>query len=512
MKRHDTSATSNDGRSRGAAAQHLRPVRELRTVVFRYFGLVVLVGALTGAGVVLASYSRADPTTATSRVGITERVQWPFYDAERERLVEFASKPDFRRQVADRLPTGEELVDVRVDKPVDQAYVNVVARASSNRGAVSAADVAGELLVAQSRERIQRNGQTRLDQANTRLAEVDRQMAALDGQNDAELQDRRSGELALRAVLLREREEAAMDLVKGATGNVEVLRSAEVTAAARADVGKQGLLGALAASLVTALAAVFYDSRYARIRSTRHARSVGVGDLPLITATSGPGESDPLVLTERVLEVRPPRCVLGVAEAREAESWDTVTELVHGIRAAGGRVVTVGTEAESPAGRTLSLSELLSDHHRRPDELVAHVDSALADSRGVHLQVEPRVAVASAVLADGLVPFLKQLSESADLMIVHLGPIDDAGRTRLPERLAEVVVISATAKRTRQRALRRAISALAGHGVQVLGIVLRTRSRVSEEPAAKQEELPVPAPIEADRTPVGSGSPGTSGT
>lgn len=485
---------------------------EFRRVAVRYLPVVLVVAALVSGVSTVARFVGGPENTAVARVALTERVVWPYYDVVRERLVEEGNDPAFRARVAEDL-TGGELLEIRIETPVNQAYVDVVARASSDAVSVEAANEAARLLVADVRQRLVGSLTGRITEAERELDRIEDSITSMTGQLNAPgltseeaalLEERREVEISRTAVHLEARDRARLELADAAVNEIEVLRTAIAAGDDTSGVARDSILIALFAALLAAFAAAYHNARSARIRSVTHALSGAARGLPVFAIGVSAETHDRQILAKQILEHRPAGLVLEVTTAPCGAIGTTLDDLAAGVHSVGGRVVTVGPQQSSAAGPTADLVQLLVVCQRRTTVINSQLGDTLGSSRGLHLTVTP----AAAILGEaGLLPIVEGLSEQADLVVMDSGSALDAEAVRLPasDRRPRGVLVVGVLDRTRQSDLRAAIAAVSARGTPVTAVLLRPPSDPAPEPAAVPEEQPnASAEPDPDRLTAGS--------
>lgn len=453
------------GSAASASDEDLRSVTETLGVLRRH-GLVVLLAALLVGGLGLG-YGLALGTThqAVSRVSLTDRVEWPFYDSERERIAGLAAAPDFTPAVAAAMPPGRTMQDLRVDLPVDQAYVDVVARGSDDTAALDAAGTAATLLVDRSRAQATASERDRLARADAdlraidaSLARVDTELAGASATESSVLTERRAVELRRQGSAQEVRDRAAAALDERDVVKVAVLGPPEPLGAGTTQVVRAAVLAALITALCVAALALFHDARRAPVRDVRHLRRGPLGSSrPVVPSPAVPG-----TLAATVLHAVPPGAVVGVVSADGREPGDVVAELAHDLRAGGATAVTIGPAATSPAGPTRELRGLLG----------ADTDVLDGCARGAHLRLDPQDPC---LPGRALAETLRLVGETVDLVVVDLGPAPHAERRwqGFPHGTIPGLVVAATITVTTQRDVRRALTLAREHRAEAVAAVLR---------------------------------------
>jgi hypothetical protein len=486
--------SSNNGRASSDGRRDLRPAREVLRVLARYAPIVLLTATLVGGVVVLVGSITPQSHTAVSRVSLTERIVWPFYDTERERMAELAAQPKFRHQIDNALPPGTEITELRLDLPVDQAYVEVVARAPDDQTAINASNIAAAILVDESRRRIDGNALLRLQEAEERLSAIEATIKSLTERLGAgglapddldEIRQRREAEYIRLHLFVAERDRAALELDTSAIPPVELLRDAEIIGNDPGRLSRTALLAALTAAVLAVAGAILFDARRARIRGPGHVRYGTAGAIPVIHIDAGSVDRRG-ALANRILGLGPQNEVLGIVGAAGSEPRAVIRNLVEGVRAAGGRSVTVGSEPESAAGPTLLLSDLAQSADGNPDRVLEDAAGTLTRAGGVHIRLEPEAPFLHAAF---LALLLDRVSAISNIVVLSVGQV--VGPETWPampqEMLRRLIVVAAT-EQSRQIDLRHVLDGAAHRGAQVVGILLYRRSELEPAKSARRPD------------------------
>jgi uncharacterized coiled-coil protein SlyX len=152
----------------------LEPMSLVLSSLARRAWAILLVTAGVGAATWVATGMSSDPAdevTASSRVGITQAAEWPFYDVVLEQGRMIVADPSFRADLESEL--GFALVDLRTVIPDKLSVFDIEAVADTPDHAVAAADRAAQLV-------IERADAAALEQATARVASLDIEIADLD--------------------------------------------------------------------------------------------------------------------------------------------------------------------------------------------------------------------------------------------------------------------------------------------------------------------------------------------
>ena len=133
--------------------------------------VIAAIGLLVGASTLTVS-SANGPAEASSRLGLTDEVVWPFYDQVRDELSVAADDPELRDRVSEALDGAE--YELRVETPIDQTYIDITAAADDADTAVAAADAGAQLLVERSAGTDRRTQELQLQFLTDEMELVDR--------------------------------------------------------------------------------------------------------------------------------------------------------------------------------------------------------------------------------------------------------------------------------------------------------------------------------------------------
>ena len=107
-----------------------QPLGELILTVLRYLPAIIPFAILVAAGAYQLTTPTQPKAVATSEIGLTREVVWPFFDAARLRTVTIAEDPEFRLQLDDAVD-GIAIDEFWIDMPENQAYVALNATSDS---------------------------------------------------------------------------------------------------------------------------------------------------------------------------------------------------------------------------------------------------------------------------------------------------------------------------------------------------------------------------------------------
>lgn len=266
------------------------------TAVRRALPVAVLTGVVVGAAAWLGTAPDVGTVEASGRIGLTDEVQWPFYDAVRTQ-VEVAVESE---EAASRAAAAAgSPVEIAAAMDPNQAFVDVTgvagdaeaARSGVDAAMVWAAEAASAAVAdqdAQQRDRLmaQRDEyQQRIEQLGTRIDELAAGEAAAGASGDTaeelRLRARRSAEEQVRNELLRLVTGVEDDLLEMERGLEDPLARATVIRPAAAETATAGvprlLLAAavgLGAAGLAGLANVLLDRRRGPVGAPRYLREL----------------------------------------------------------------------------------------------------------------------------------------------------------------------------------------------------------------------------------------------
>ena len=160
-----TQLDEHDQRNLGGPAvlSEPQPLGELLLTVLRYLPAIIPFAILVAAGAYYLTTPTQPKSIATSEIGLTGKVVWPFFDATRLRTVTIAQDPEFLVNLDEAvggLPIGEFWVEM----PDNQAYVALNAESDSAENAATIVNAAADLLLARDLDRQSAEAQAELDQ------------------------------------------------------------------------------------------------------------------------------------------------------------------------------------------------------------------------------------------------------------------------------------------------------------------------------------------------------------
>jgi hypothetical protein len=508
--------TPSDGRAATQSGPDVRSIGEVARSLVRYLPFIVVVALLAGVGVGILAKLTESSTTSKSRIMLTSRVVWPYYDAIRDQQVELISKPETFAEIARRIADTGQLEKLTTSVPTGQAFVDIVATASSADAAIAAANAAADYLVEVNQRDLVGQSQTKHDAAVADLATLDADLASMTKQlNDLEPQivalqtktssgtpsnadlvqlrllenqrasllDQRSSQTYRRGNALGAVDTTTADL-RNTQGQVSVLRRAFQGAT---DPGRtKGLvaLAAIAAGFLATLAAIGYDAGYQRIRSRRHALVGAARGLPVISANELGSDTG---YVNRILEVRAPGETLGVASVQLSSSASArAAAAIAGVLARSHTAVLTLGESFATTSRVerLSLADVLVAPRQNIGPAVEHIRTLFQHADHVHVEIDQYLQNGgTADGAEGLRAFLDAAREVASVIVVDCGTaFDDSSRWRSFAGVCDVMVLLAEPGETRQNALRRAINVAYGRPIRQIAVSIGSPQVVAAQP------------------------------
>ena len=494
----------NDGRATAPAAGDLRSITELVRTLLRYAPFIIGLTLLAAIGTGAFAKSTENSVSAKTRIVLTNRVVWPYYDAIRDKQVETVAAQSTFDAVAKRIADVGTLDKLTTSVPTGQAFVDIEATASSSNAAVAAANAAADYLVELNRAEVLGQIQAKHDQAVQDLAAIDKniddmtaQLTALEPRiaalsvaiavpnpspaNIAEIRqlenqrtsllEHRSVETSRRGSAIFAADTANTDL-RNTSGQVEVLRRAFSGAT---DPGRtKGLiaLAAIVALFATTMAAIGFDASYQRIRSRRHAATGGGRGLPIVSATELDSDS---AYVNRLLEMREPDEVLGIASAfgTSSVSARAMSAVAGALARTHTTVVTFGEGAASGRdAERLVLTDALGTSKDAIDQAIEQIRVMLARCSHVHIETDCYLKAGATVdSAERLRDFVQAAAQLADVVIFDCGITSDASsRWRSFAGVCDVLVVLVEPGRTRQSELRRSVQTAWERPIRQVGV------------------------------------------
>ena len=311
-----------------ANQSELAGVRELGRTLLR-LGWLIVIGCVLGIVAANALTSDAKTYSATARIGLTDDVRWPFFNAAREQVAGLADGLDPAQVLGGRVdPNAFKGIDVTL--PPNETFINIQATASDVETALIAADAYAEELVALDTAAPQADLQlaSSLTQAEAEIKTLEDTLVIMDAdfkvlldrqaEANASLErtrDRNPSESILTEAILKastadaavqiannersrvvqrvtslevRRDQIQLD-IQAAPGTVDValIRSAVAEDAPGSPLRTRQLLGGLTGAIVFGLLAFVLDRSLGIIRSPAALRSAT--GLPVIDARSERG-------------------------------------------------------------------------------------------------------------------------------------------------------------------------------------------------------------------------------
>lgn len=487
-------AAENDGRAASTDQSDLRPATATARVLLRYAPFVILLTVLAAGGMGVFAKATESSRSARARVVLTNRVVWPYYDSTRDAQAELVLQQETFDEVARRIADVGTLEKLTTDVPTAQAFLDVVATASSADAAIAAANAAADYLTEHSREAVGAETKARLDGAQKDLASLDASIKTIEGQlaaiepriaalsvaiavpnptadNIAQIRllenqralllEQRGNEMSRRNQAQVIADAATVDL-RDDRGQVDVLRRAYRTATDPGRTRGLILLAGAVAAIIGTLGALGFDAAYQRIRSRRHASAGAARGLVVID----PEElGSDIAYVNRLLEQRSGREIVGVASAYTSATASTraVSAIAGVLSHAHASVVTLG-EANTAPGNALQVP-LRRFLEGTDDEVeLAHREllAGLVDKGHVHVELDGQLSRGGVVShSNRFDRLLATARDHADVVLLDCGLTSDASvRWRSLGGSCNVVLVLIDPRRTRQSTLRRAVQAV----------------------------------------------------
>jgi len=283
------------------------PITEVLTSLLRWSPLIVILTVSVAAGVFLLAEDEEVGAAATARVGLTDEVGWPLYDAARDRVAGLVTDGPVRERVEADLPRPHELVELRVDIPPSQGYIEVTAEAATVDTALTAVAAAVADMIEIEELRLSAGFDAELAVLEGQLAEIGDDIAELDAampglvQAEAEARERSSNADGDDAVVFRAQyteasaalaiaeelrsqeawrlagaqraiDELLRDAGPGAS-TIEMSRAPAPVDSSRRDSAMPAVLAGATALVLTSLLALSADRVFGRIRNPARAAS-----------------------------------------------------------------------------------------------------------------------------------------------------------------------------------------------------------------------------------------------
>lgn len=482
-----------------SAAQGLSSVRDIARTLVRY-GWMVLVPMVAAGFVMSRRAVSTDDATARMRLGLTQEIVWPFYDAARDRIQSMIHDPATLEAVRARLGASADIVSVSAEVPQQQAFVDVIVRSRTAAGATAGVEALSSYVIEQNEARHQADLITRkdaaqrqmdeiqaeIDQANTELETIDTRLGELQPETAIpipqsvvmdewrktldrrdELSQRRGIDISRTAVVQQE-----LDLVSRKLGvsapEVEVVQTPIVASqeSKRSDLGLS-LLAAGLAGLFGACVALVYDTRWARLRSARHIRNGAGRDLIAIEPDRSLAEpARSAVYVSQLVGQSAPGEVLGVATIAGARTGQVVAAIAALSDANGVPAITIGPDLDLPAGiRRVGVDLRTAQDQEATAAAIDSVLDTVRSGHAVHVVIDSADWLAAGHALRALLPALR---EQVAPVVVHCGAtsgVHAAAWAVLAPSCDSIALF--VDRRDRQGALRNALDRASAAGLRV---------------------------------------------
>lgn len=472
------------------AEADLQPMGLVLGALSRWVLPIVAMGLLGAfAALVLLKPGGTDSAEATGRLGLTDEVVWPFYDAARDRVDITATAPEFLVAVEETCAC--DIDAIRVDIPTNQAYVDLVVEDTDEAEAIAGLDAAIVLATEQSvttqQLRLQADvdvlvldiadAETAVEDLTVQIDEllteqVQNRTALITAPGDATLL-RRSSELDLlrsrfvteRDSLLRDQLNLESDLAEaqrrlnGVQAEVELLRRSSSTSTPGSGLAIAIAVGVVAAGGM-ALLSLIADREFGKIRHPWYLS--GPAQLPVLGTITRDKAGDYQGLAasvDRLLDRLSGRIrIVGViGDSLEADKGATGRRgariLVDGLDLVDFRTITIIDSADGTGDYDLA----------HPDDIELEPGTTV-----VQLPANPSLA-----LMDSLSEQIDKSGEWLDTVVIDIDPdyIDD-DQLRLRTRLCDMVVVIASSKTSRVRSIRGRAERVREAGGVIVGALL----------------------------------------
>jgi hypothetical protein len=439
-----------------------KPMVTARTVLGYAVPIIVL-----GLAVGWLTWSRAQPdlgapAVAQARVGLTDQVVWPFYDATRDRLSSAVDRslPELAAATSD----PDALKSVTAEAPINQSFLDIVATAADETVAIEAVEAAIQLLIEEDRVHQTASFQQALLFTEESLAELADGLSELDAriielaQNQATLESRRAtlsatdrppidGQLAQlqlersRAEIERDRQlrqqaatRSELERIEGQLAtirpSVELLRPPAIGAGDSSTALLQTGLAVLVALAFGTVVALVWDRQLGRLRHVRQLPAAGAGPLLGTLAPSDPEGDTVCALSLYDAARRHDVRVVGLVTAGGAPLAPTIRRLAAALDRVGFAVATAGAEPTRRRSRRSGVEGVSTD---------VDIDAA-------ELQRLPALHKALAAVA-----------KESDLVLVACGALDRSERSERLQRSCDALVAVIPSGQHRVLSVRRSL-------------------------------------------------------
>lgn len=464
----------NDGyQTRRARSQvgtrDVQPLGAILRTLLRRSWLIVLVGVAVFLLALGISSPPANDAEATTRIGLTNEVVWPFYDAARDRLEIHLTEPGFDTEIEQAIDA--ELIDLTMVIPANQAFVEVTAVADDGETAAAAATIAAERLVERSVSAEEARLTSLISDLDDESADLGAEADELARQMEANLEEQEAlvgdatpegvaGATRLQSTyrqleLQRDgvyQEQLAVQAESADLGRelrsvqpeAEVLRRAEITeASSTARPWATALLAGLAAAMVTGLLVIILEREFGRIRTPWHASSLAGADVMGHITVTDRGTEGVAVVADHVLdELARRNRVVGVTGTSEPSGAPTIELLAGQLPAWGLTVLSVQGPTATVDPTSTGIDAIRIEDLRSIDEL------------------------------EGVAEFI-DAEVKQDLVLVDLdGEYDADDRFRLRSRICGGIILVAVEGVSRAPALRATAGRVRRGGETLIGVLL----------------------------------------
>lgn len=451
---------------------------------------IAAMGALGAlAALVLLKPAANDTAEASGRLGLTDEVVWPFYDAARDRVDITATTPEFLVEV--EAACACDIDAIRVDIPTNQAYVDLVVEDTVEADAIAGLDAAITLVTERSVTSQRLRLQADVDALTVDLVELTAEVDEIEAQRDElrteaadirtqlstnptnaalltrleEVTDLRSRfqterDSVLRAQLDLETDVAAAERqLDSVQAEVELLRRSSSTSTPGS-----GLTIAIAVGIVAAggmaLLSLIADREFGKVRHPWYL--TGPAQLPVLgTITRNKaGEYQGLAASvDRLLDRLSGKVrVVGLI-------GDSLVPDKGATGRRGTRILVDGLDLVEY--RTLTI---IDSADGSTDYDLAHPDEIQLETGATVFQLPAHPSLA---LMESLAEQIEKSSEWLDTVVIDLDAdyIDD-DQLRLRTRLCDMVVVVASSKTSRVRSIRNRAERVREAGGMIVGALL----------------------------------------
>jgi hypothetical protein len=494
-----------------------QPLGELVLTVLRYLPAVIPFAILMAAAAYYVTTPSQPRAVASSEIGLTGKVVWPFFDAARLRAVTTFEEPEFQATVADSVG-GLTIEELWIEMPDNQAYVAINATSDSASNAAVIVNTAADMLLerdfarqsAEAQARLEEAtavldaSQARIDQLNAQLADFvvrEAETRAALAANPLSVEARqavlsidveRTGvdqalaeELRLQVQLQIDRDQA-QSAVEAVTPSLELLRRSNAT-----DEPLNRSYVPVVAALIAAMAiglgaALVWDRSRGRLRSTWQAEHVsGVPVMAEIRSGKNWRPSIDVFLADLADAAIDDHNIVAMTGLQGAQTRRWLKMVVHYFEVSSLRVVALAHSADddTPLGAGDEIKWNIVEDSVDIVETLQGVSSII---------LPPDLTVLDSAL---MRPILHDIADYCDIVLLDGGEIgQDASDQALA--LADLSLLMAARRIHRVDQLRKAVAHVESRRSRFLGVVLAT----SRPPKAKYKR------VDDDENLVSSGS------